>query len=84
MAAIAASLREMVECWLSPDAGTQVRVTEFGRGPGHQCRVRVHAVRPGSSISMLFFRRVDGWWSVLPPAPDRPSMQACQWPQIAG
>jgi hypothetical protein len=80
MSAIARSLREMVHYWLSPEYGAEVRVTEFGRHR-HQRHVRVLVAKPDGSVSMHFFRRGDGWWSVLPPVPERPTMQAWQWPQ---
>jgi hypothetical protein len=80
MSVIARSLREMVQYWLAPGSGVEVRVAEFGRHR-HQRHVRILVAKPNGAMSMHFFRYGDGWWSVVPPSPVRPSMQACQWPQ---
>jgi hypothetical protein len=76
MACKAESLRKMVERWLAPDPGMQVRVTEFRNSRSKsQCYVRVETLRPAGPVSMFFFRHQDGTWCIFPPGPQRLTMR---------
>nr|WP_224028344.1 hypothetical protein [Paraburkholderia caribensis] len=69
----AASLRSLVEHWLTPDSHTSLRVTEFSRTSVGRCRyVRVEAKTSSGPVAMFFFRHENGMWGVFPPGPNRP------------
>ncbi|RQS26827.1 hypothetical protein DIE00_02995 [Burkholderia sp. Bp8989] len=64
-----ASLRSLVEKWLSPTDSEPVRVTRFSRTPsGHRRFVCVEALRSVGSIELAFFRHDDGAWHIFPPS----------------
>jgi hypothetical protein len=76
MASKGASLRLMVEHWLAPDPGMQVRVIEFrNKRSKHQCYVCVETLKPTGRLSLFFFRHPDGAWSIFPLGLERPAMR---------
>ena len=69
------SLHYLVEKWLAPTPAMRIHVVQFGRMSLDKRRyVRVEALRPAGSLTILFFKHDDGSWCVFPPAIARPAM----------
>jgi hypothetical protein len=70
------SLRLMIEHWLGPEHGDQVRVTRFrNRRSIRECYVRVETFNAAGPVAMFFFRHQDGTWRIFPPSQERPAMR---------
>ncbi|MGV2289739.1 hypothetical protein AAHK20_13595 [Trinickia sp. YCB016] len=64
---VEASLRGLVEKWLTPEVATPVRVTAFGRTRMDGARyVCVEAQSQSGVRALYFFRHGDGSWRVYP------------------
>ncbi len=76
MASAEKSLRLMVEHWLAPELGDQVRVTRFrNRRSTRECYVCVETFNATGPVAMFFFRHQDGTWRIFPPGRERPTMR---------
>ena len=75
MASAEKSLRLMIEHWLGPELGDEVRVTRFrNRRSTRECYVRVETFNAAGPVAMFFFRHQDGTWRIFPPSQERPAM----------
>jgi hypothetical protein len=73
------SLREIVGHWLTPDPGSQLRVTQFrNRRSKNECYVRIETLTAAGPVALYFFRHQDGVWRIFPPSRERPAMRAIQ------
>jgi hypothetical protein len=71
------SLRSQVDKWLAPTMSMPARVTDVGRLIKDRSRyVKLEGRTNSGPLTIIFFRHVDGSWSVFPPAPNSPTMCA--------
>jgi hypothetical protein len=68
------SLRREIDKWLvrTPDAPISLARLVLN---ARRC-VRVETIQNANSLVIFFFRHDDGFWSVIPPARNRPTMCA--------
>ncbi|MFM0326485.1 hypothetical protein [Caballeronia glebae] len=69
------SLRSLVDKWFAPTLSMPAHVTDVGRLLRNRVRyVRLEGRTSSGALAIVFFRHVDGSWSVFPPAPELPTM----------